>query len=56
MEGTKSVVSAYNGESEVAVTSLIHSEREEADESTHKPHHPTIPGWFAEHCPVWPGL
>ncbi|XP_044479695.1 spermidine synthase 1-like [Mangifera indica] len=55
MEGTKSVVSAYNGESEVAVTSLIHSEREEADESTHKPHHPTIPGWFAEHCPVWPG-
>jgi hypothetical protein len=17
--------------------------------------HPQIPGWFAEHCPIWPG-
>jgi hypothetical protein len=17
--------------------------------------HPTIPGWFSEHCPIWPG-
>ncbi|XP_044484292.1 spermidine synthase 1-like [Mangifera indica] len=55
MEETKSIVSACNGGSAVAVSSVIHVGREEDDESTQEHHHPTIPGWFAEHCPLWPG-
>lgn len=25
------------------------------DEEAESDDHPQIPGWFAEHCPIWPG-
>jgi hypothetical protein len=29
--------------------------KEGSDGEPRSDEHPQIPGWFAEHCPIWPG-
>ncbi|KAB1212198.1 Spermidine synthase 1 [Morella rubra] len=48
------MVMISNGENEISAQPDVTAEGKDKD-SCDDLKHPRIPGWFAEHCPIWPG-